>query len=697
MSKDKNLHDIIKKIKEVEIPKCIKTLTESSDLLKNGDKTLPGYSDLETNFNNINQSCTALIDMKNSLEDFLNNQTPENKKNFLNSRKVFNEKLAVVGIDIAVQNQEMQLKEEERKKKEKEEKEEQEKQELLGELNELEQKELLKEIDELEIKNLEDKLKIIKAEAEAEEKAKAEETTNPDNLDVSSSIYDQNNKDNNENLENLTDICKMLPNFEIKDAPKGIENPNNKCFANACLQLLLHNKRFCYKIMQYKDKNELFANFTKLINSYYNDDENAILPVTSYDFLAQTCDLITITDQQQEDANELFGQIISVFGEDNNKIGENDKLISILDHIYGCLVNYDVYDYDGSPIQNDKTEIVPQIQLNIPLNKQNIQYKDLIDESAVEITKGSPNALKNIKNLIKGFNSSGSNIDLTQIEDNDFKECLTRIKLPKYSTLKKDLIICLKRFTYDFKTSPPSVIKIETPIEMSFEIGDFVLKGFIYHSGTIGSGGHYTYYGKYDDKWYLLDDNVKTEISDVDEIKVKKNTGYYYYYEKNNKNNQVLIEKQVDPTKLNTHLLCGNFAKTKDNSPRLVTIVTDLGDSIPEESTNFDVYDYKDNQTKKIQGTELLQPSKEEIKQFMVDNIDVVEANLTKLIKRNDLKQNGGIKSIIKTKLKNKTKKYKSEHKSEHKKKKKQYTVNKKLSKNPKNNSIKKHLKNKSR
>ena len=43
--------------------------------------------------------------------------------------------------------------------------------------------------------------------------------------------------------------------------------------------------------------------------------------------------------------------------------------------------------------------------------------------------------------------------------------------------------------------------------------------------------------------------------------------------------------------------------------------------------------------------------------------------------------------------IKTKTKK----HKSEHKKKKKQYTVNKKLTKNPKNNSIKKHLKNKSR
>ena len=83
------IQNIIDQIKTQNIPDCEKELTESSNLLKTSNPTSPDYSEIETNFNNVNQKCTSLIDMKKSLEDFLNNQTPENKKKFLVSKQIF--------------------------------------------------------------------------------------------------------------------------------------------------------------------------------------------------------------------------------------------------------------------------------------------------------------------------------------------------------------------------------------------------------------------------------------------------------------------------------------------------------------------------------------------------------------------------------------------------------------------------------
>ena len=59
---------------------------------------------------------------------------------------------------------------------------------------------------------------------------------------------------------------------------------------------------------------------------------------------------------------------------------------------------------------------------------------------------------------------------------------------------------------------------------------DYYLKGFIYHSGSL-SGGHYVYFGKYNNNWYLFNDNSVKKV-DINNINNFKNKSYIFYYKK---------------------------------------------------------------------------------------------------------------------------------------------------------------------
>ncbi len=92
------------------------------------------------------------------------------------------------------------------------------------------------------------------------------------------------------------------------------------------------------------------------------------------------------------------------------------------------------------------------------------------------------------------------------------------INYPKY------LIITLKRYTNNNN-------KIDTPIDMDHNLNmnniNYELRGFIYHSG-ITNGGHYVYYGKRDNEWYLFNDSQVSKVELNNVIKY----GYIYLYTK---------------------------------------------------------------------------------------------------------------------------------------------------------------------
>ena len=92
--------------------------------------------------------------------------------------------------------------------------------------------------------------------------------------------------------------------------------------------------------------------------------------------------------------------------------------------------------------------------------------------------------------------------------------------MPKY------LIITLKRYTN-------SNNKINNPVIMnknlSINNNNYEMRGFIYHSG-ITNGGHYVYYGKRNNDWYLFNDNSVSKIN-IDNLDII-NYSYIYLYNK---------------------------------------------------------------------------------------------------------------------------------------------------------------------
>ena len=84
-------------------------------------------------------------------------------------------------------------------------------------------------------------------------------------------------------------------------------------------------------------------------------------------------------------------------------------------------------------------------------------------------------------------------------------------------TWPKNLIIVLKRFQQDGYSFSKNDNFLNIPVNWRH---NYKLKGGVIHSGRLG-GGHYVYFGNYNDKWYLFDDShiSKIKINQLDDYK----------------------------------------------------------------------------------------------------------------------------------------------------------------------------------
>ena len=66
-----------------------------------------------------------------------------------------------------------------------------------------------------------------------------------------------------------------------------------------------------------------------------------------------------------------------------------------------------------------------------------------------------------------------------------------------------NLFIKLKRFDYNINGAFKNNKKINVPLSWR---RNYKLKGGVIHNGNVG-GGHYMYFGKYFNKWFLFNDS----------------------------------------------------------------------------------------------------------------------------------------------------------------------------------------------
>jgi hypothetical protein len=262
------------------------------------------------------------------------------------------------------------------------------------------------------------------------------------------------------NSVNPIDKIKTFPQ-EFSDIQKGIQSSlPNKCYLHSTLQMLFHNKRFCYAILTSNElTNNVITGFKTLINKYYLTTE----PITEadYQFLIIP-DTMTATDSQQdayEFIQELYLQISDIF----NKIYAFDNQVTTF----------------HANIEKDDT---PINEIDTPVLK-------------LELYENNPTLLEMYKNYYK-------------FEILDLSET-NKFSMIKYNTFptkfNKSLLIHINRAT--------GTNKNDIDVEIPETFLNYTLTGFIFHQGANIRSGHYKYYGKdVNNEWNEYNENAITKI-----------------------------------------------------------------------------------------------------------------------------------------------------------------------------------------
>jgi ubiquitin C-terminal hydrolase len=264
---------------------------------------------------------------------------------------------------------------------------------------------------------------------------------------------------------------------KLNDYFKGFNNIGNTCYLNSGLQLIIHNKDLCKNLI---DNDEISNELTNFIIKYYNDENyKSLTPKFIKDILSMKY-------------KELIGT------------KQCDSSVFILYLIE--LLNTDIYDI--------QTNITIKCKLKTCLNKSIHTEKDNVLFLSID---------DNFKNLDDCYRNNKI------IEQFPFycEKCKNNSIVSKRTKIiiwPDHLIIILKRFTNNLQKICKS---IDMPIKWRH---NYILKGFIYHSGNI-FGGHYIYIGNKNDKWIMFNDESLSEVS-VNDLNNYKNFSYIFYYSK---------------------------------------------------------------------------------------------------------------------------------------------------------------------
>jgi len=268
---------------------------------------------------------------------------------------------------------------------------------------------------------------------------------------------------------------------------KGLNNIGNTCYLNSGLQMILHNDELCNLIVKNKLLNsnfEILANF--IIE--YNNNNNTISPQNIKQLIENKNNMFR--GNRQHDSSEFLIFFLELITDDiKTELYEISTQISIKCKLRKCL--------------NVSSHIEKSNILFLNINENFICLNDCYEE------------------YISRYKFENDD-DLYWCEKCRDK----RIAVKKTNIINwpKHLIIVLKRFTQNNR-------KITNSINVpEYWINGYTLKGIIFHSGN-PFGGHYIYIGKYNNNWYMFDDNFVNLIN-LQNLENFKNYGYIYYYEK---------------------------------------------------------------------------------------------------------------------------------------------------------------------
>lgn len=281
----------------------------------------------------------------------------------------------------------------------------------------------------------------------------------------------------------------------------GLDNLGNTCFFNSILQLLYQ----CTILNKLLLINDFDSSLIKIYKDFLLSYSNNSNPSNIVRYISN---ILGRTSNSQEDAEQYLNYIIDTIIDELNiyiknnsleylKITDKDiTLSSLVENFFTLQIKKNIICPKCNHISNTNDNI-NKLYLSINSDKLNDMIINYLNETLDDNNKYKCDSCNNYVNA--------------RIE----REI---IKFPKY------LIITLKRYSNQNS-------KINKEIEMYKEFTmdkKYELRGIVYHSGST-NGGHYVYYGKKNNIWYLYNDSSVSRINDEKLNNIIK-YGYIYLY-----------------------------------------------------------------------------------------------------------------------------------------------------------------------
>jgi ubiquitin C-terminal hydrolase len=273
---------------------------------------------------------------------------------------------------------------------------------------------------------------------------------------------------------------------------KGFLNLGNTCYLNSGLQLLMNIPEFCQLILNNKNISNELSILAEFIILYHSDNNGSLKPKFIKKIVSKRNNIFS--GFSQEDSQEFLIYFLDFI---DNQIKENkinDLLGMKIDKIIKCKALYCL-----------KKSITKETRLFLILDIQD-NFNDLND------------CYRNykIREKLKEDNRYFcENCDKKRI-------AIKRIEVAKWP---KNLIIVLKRFQQDGYQLSKNDTFLDIPNNWRH---NYKLKGGVIHSGRLG-GGHYVYFGNYDNKWFLFDDSHISRIKS-NQLNDYKKRAYLLHY-----------------------------------------------------------------------------------------------------------------------------------------------------------------------
>ncbi len=264
---------------------------------------------------------------------------------------------------------------------------------------------------------------------------------------------------------------------------KGIRNVGNSCYLNSAIQMLFNSEDF-RKIC----KNTIINN---IINNY--DNSTIFNPNEIKSIVANNNKMFSNCNQQ--DSYEFIIYLLDVLDKNLGNSMKNE-----LYHKYGI-------------------ETTSNIKCKMANCKNESETKSIDLFLQLPITDDLSDSYRMYKSTGRLENENAYSCE----------KCNKKVTARKNTITTKwpdNLIIVLKRFDYNLRKDGRNI-----NIPLIWRHG-YMLKGAIIHMGSYG-GGHYIYFGKEDNEWFVANDSHISKIDNINKFMENQgNQSYILYYQK---------------------------------------------------------------------------------------------------------------------------------------------------------------------